>query len=98
LGQDMVAILMGVLVLLFVLDASYGVSTASVINGAANALNPVHFLNATISSAGHGFWGVLAAVAAIALVAYAGGFAVSSIGLENTLMAGAFLLFLLLVV
>ncbi len=89
---------MGVLVLLFVLDASYGVSAASVINGAANALNPVHFLDAVINSAGHGFWGVLAAAAAIALVAYGGGFAISSIGLENALMAGAFLLFLLLVV
>ncbi len=98
MAQDMVTVLMGAVLLLFVLEASYGVSTESVVSGFANALNPFNVLDAAFESAGNGLWGALAAVAMVALLAYGAGFAASSLGFENLLMAGAFLVFLLLVV
>ena len=94
----MVAVLMGAVLLLFVLEGAYGISTESMVSGVANALNPLNVLDAAFDSAGNGAWGALAAVAMVALLAYGAGFAMTSIGLENLLMAGAFLLFLLLVV
>ena len=89
---------MGIILLLFVFESAYGISITSTVNGVANALNPLNILKVATVSAGNGIWGALTTIALLALVAYVSGFAISSMGLENLLMAGAFLVFMLLII
>ncbi len=93
---ELIPILMGVVIALFLLQGTQGISPSEMVGAVISA--PFMALNHVLGAMGSGFEGLVLAVATIALLAFGAQMAFAFVGLESVVMVAVFFFVLTLVI